>query len=232
MIKAIIVDDEPAVAVIIRYFVSNNNLPVEIVGEARNGNTAIELIERFDPGLIFCDIQMPGMNGFELMKACPNRNYVIITAYESFQYAQQALRLGAKDILLKPIEFEPLNNSISRALGWRFTQNQLTNDIIEYIQTHYNQKIEVNELAQMYYTAPSHIARTFKKHTGRSVIEYLHQVRVAKAVDLIRGTNLEIKEISEQCGYESLNNFYKYFKLNTGTTPANYRANGAVEANR
>ncbi len=223
MIRAIIADDEAAGSVIIRYFIKMGKLPIEIVDEARDGEAALEMIRRERPDLIFLDIQMPCLNGFELMRAVPDANYIIITAYESFQYAQQALRLGAKDILLKPVEFEPFCDAITRALGWKFTKNHLTNEIIEYIQQNYTQKIEVNELARMYYTTASHIARTFKKHMGMGVISYLHEVRIQKAISLMQNTDTGIKEIAETVGYENINNFYKYFKQMTGCTPAAYR---------
>lgn len=223
MIRALIVDDEPAATGIIRYFIKMSHLPIEIVGEARDGAAAMNLLELQSPGLVFLDIQMPNMNGFELMQVKPDYNYIIITAYESFQYAQQALRLGAKDILLKPVEFDALERAITRALGWKFTENALVNDIIEYVRTHYGEKIEVNELAKRYYTTASHIARTFKRHMGTTVVTYLHRVRIENAAAMIKNTDLSIKEISETCGYDNINNFYKHFKDNLSCTPAAYR---------
>lgn len=224
MIRSIIVDDEPAVAVIIRSFINMGKLPIEIVGEARDGKAALGMMRQQKPDLVFLDIQMPNMNGFELMQAMPENNYIIITAYESFHYAQQALRLGAKDILLKPVEYGALQSAITRALGWKFTQNALTNEVIQYIQTHYGEKVEVNDLAKQFYTTASHIARTFKKNMGTNVISYLHQVRIEHAAAMLRNGDMGIKEISEACGYENLNNFYKYFKDAYGCTPAVYRA--------
>lgn len=223
MIQAIIVDDEPAAAIIIRYLIKNEELPIQIVGEAQDVSTAIEMIDQHLPKLVFLDIQMPRQNGFELMRLRPNCKYIIITAYESFQYAQQALRLGAKDILLKPVEYETLRSAITRAIGWNFTQNTLTNNIVEYIQVNYSKKIEVNELARMYYTTSSHIARTFKKYMGTCVITYLHQTRIQNAQILLDTTQMGIKEIATACGYENMNNFYKYFKQFTGDTPASFR---------
>ena len=64
MIKTIIVDDEPMVAEIIRYFVKKGDLPLDIVGTADNGIIAEELIRKYQPDLVFLDIQMPMKNGF------------------------------------------------------------------------------------------------------------------------------------------------------------------------
>lgn len=223
MIRAIIADDEPAAGIIIRHLVQKSKMPIEIIGTGTDGQMTLDMIRSKNPELIFLDIQMPRMNGFEIIQAEPNRKYIIITAYESFQYAQQALRMGAKDILLKPVEYDTFCTSVGRAIGWKFTQNDMANDILEYIQKNYSQRIEVNQLAKTYYTTASHIARVFKKNMGVSVIAYLHGVRMKNAIVMLENTDLGIKEVAKSCGYENLNNFYKYFKQATGHTPAAYR---------
>lgn len=221
MTKAIIVDDEPAVAKMIQYFIDKENLPLEVVGVAYNGQQAIDLIDKVSPKIVFLDIQMPVKNGFEVMKERPNQQYIIITAYESFRYAQQALRLGAKDIILKPVEYRQLETAVVNLLGWHITNNATVNDILEYVHGNYAEKIELNKLAEHFFIAPSHLARLFKKHTGSSLITYINKVRIQKACTLL-DAGVSVKEAAEQTGYESLNNFYKYFKLYEGMTPAAY----------
>lgn len=222
MVKAIIVDYEPAVAAIITHFIEREHIPIEITGTAVNGRQAVEMIKKQEPRLVFLDIQMPLMNGFEVMKECPDIHYIIITAYESFEYAQQALRLGAKDILLKPVEYKQFIQAITRAIGWQFTPNAMVNSILEYINGHYTRKVELNQLAQMLYTTPSHMARLFKKHMGISMVAYINKVRIEKAVELLNDGQYSIKAVAELTGYDSLNNFYKYFKIHMGMTPAAY----------
>ncbi len=225
MIKAIIADDEPAAAMMIHHLITESELPIEIVGTANDGAAALSLIRSKHPDLVFIDIQMPCMNGFQVIQEEPNCRYIIITAYESFQYAQQALRLGAKDILLKPVEYDAFCHSVGKAIGWKFTKNALTNEILAYIQANYQTNIEVNQLAKQYYTTASHVTRTFKKHMGVGIVAYLHGVRIKNAVEMLEKTDVGIKEVSIACGYENLNNFYKYFKKLVGYTPAAYRDN-------
>lgn len=221
MVRAMIVDDEPAVAKMIQYFIDQKNLPLEVVGIAYNGQQAVELIDSTKPKIVFLDIQMPVKNGFEVMKERPNQQYIIITAFESFRYAQQALRLGAKDIILKPIEYRQLETAVMNLLGWNVTDNSIVNDVLEYVHSHYAEKIELNKLAEQFFIAPSHLARLFKKHTKTSLISYIHKIRIQKACALL-DDNVSVKVASENTGYESLNNFYKYFKIYTGMTPAAY----------
>ncbi len=185
MIKAIIADDERAAGIVIQHLIERSRFPIEIIGTAANGPAALDLIRSGDPDLIFMDIRMPGMNGFEIMREEPRRRYIIVTAYESFRYAQEALRLGAKDILLKPVDYDMFCSAVKRAIGWEFTQNDLTNDILEYLHGNFDKNIEVNQLAKLFYTTPGNIARTFKNNTGTSIIAYLHAIRIKNAIDML-----------------------------------------------
>lgn len=222
MIRAVICDDEKAAQNIIRHFVEAQILPVETVGTAENGREAWKIIQKEKPDLVFMDIHMPYMNGFEIIQKLTDTKVIIITAYDSFEYAQKALRLGAMDILSKPIEFEQLKQAIVRAVGWKFTGNEIANTVLEYIHAHYYEKMELETLANYTFCSPSHIARVFKKHTGMTVISYVHKVRIEKSIEKMTEEGLSVKEAAEEVGYQSLNNFYKYFKQYTGMAPAAY----------
>ena len=221
MIKAVIVDDEPAVATIIQHFIKDESLPIEVAGVADNGVNGVSMIKRLEPQIVFLDIQMPMMNGFEVIREYPQMNYVIVTAFDYFEYAQEALRLGAKDILLKPIEKEQLLKAISRAVGWNFTGNEIVDGIMEYVDKHYAEKISLSTLSEQFFVTPGHIARLFKKHVGESAVSYINRIRVEKSKKILKEGS-SVKDAAEQVGFESLNNYYKYFKLHTGMTPAEF----------
>lgn len=229
MIKAVICDDEKAALNIIRHFIEAKKLPIEIAGTAENGRDAWNLIQCVKPDLVFMDIHMPYMNGFEIISKMKESKVIIITAYDSFEYAQRALRLGASDILSKPIEFEQLEQAIVRAIGWNFTGNEAIDTILAYIYEHYNEQIELNALAELTFCTPSHIARLFKKYMGMTIISYVHKIRIEKAVYLMKEKKLAIKEAAEAVGYQNLNHFYKYFHIQMGVTPAAYLKQGRDE---
>ena len=221
MLKALIIDDEPAVATIIQHFIKEEGLPIDVVGTADNGVTGSDMIAGEKPDIVFLDIQMPLMNGFEVMQEHPDTNYIIVTAFELFEYAQKALRLGAKDIILKPVEREQLLKAISRAIGWNFTGNEIVDGIMEYINEHYSEKIGLGDLAETFYVTPGHITRLFNKYAGESVISYINRVRIEKSKKLLL-SGASVREASEAVGFGSINNYYKFFKLHTGETPAKY----------
>lgn len=226
MINAVICDDERAALNIIRHFIEAEKFPINIVGTAENGRDALNLIQCEKPDLVFMDIHMPYMNGFEIIQKVKNTKVIIITAYDSFEYAQKALRLGACDIISKPIEFEQLKQAIIRAIGWEFTGNELVDHILVYIYSNYSQKIELEHLSKLTFCSESHIARVFKKHMGVSIISYVNKVRIDKAVQLLDQESISVKEAAERTGYQNLNNFYKYFKIYVGVTPAIYVQRG------
>ena len=226
MIKGGICDDEKAALNIIRHLIEAKKLPIEIAGTAENGRDAWNLIQCVKPDLVFMDIHMPYMNGFEIISKMKERKVIIITAYDSFEYAQRALRLGASDILSKPIEFEQLEQAIIRAIGWNFTGNEVVDTILAYIYEHYNEQIELDTLAELTFCTPSHIARLFKKYMGMTIISYVHKVRIEKSIFLMDEKKLAIKEAAETVGYQNLNHFYKYFHIHMGVTPAVYIKQG------
>jgi two-component system LytT family response regulator/two-component system response regulator LytT len=91
---------------------------VEVLDTATNGLEAIRLIEQLEPELVFLDVQMPGLDGLDVIsklreKGGPLPHFVLTTAFD--QYAVEAFRLDALDYLLKPIEKERLSESVARA---------------------------------------------------------------------------------------------------------------------
>jgi len=110
--RALIVDDERlARAELARLLAAHPD--IEIAGESRNGEEALEQIARLDPDLVFLDIQMPGMTGFDLLERLEDVPQVIFTtAYN--QYALRAFEVNALDYLLKPIAPARLAQALSR----------------------------------------------------------------------------------------------------------------------
>jgi DNA-binding LytR/AlgR family response regulator len=118
--RALIVDDEPVARRVLREELEDEG--VEVVGEAENGAAALPQISTLKPDVMFLDIEMPIMNGFELLERINGGHLpavVMVTAYD--QYAIQAFEAGAIDYLLKPIGQDRLIRSLDRAR--RIAQN-------------------------------------------------------------------------------------------------------------
>lgn len=111
--KALVIDDEPAARRLMKNLLEEYRDTVEVIGEAGNGREAIEKTEQLKPDLIFLDIQMPDLTGFEVIERLTNKpNIIFTTAYE--QYAIKAFETFSIDYLLKPIKEERLQQSIEK----------------------------------------------------------------------------------------------------------------------
>lgn len=106
-IKVMVVDDEEIPRSFLKISVDWNEIGMEVVCEAGSGSEALDLIEEFNPEIIFTDIQMPFMDGLVLSRIVaetyPHIRIVILTAYKEFDYAQDSIKIGVSDFLLKPI---------------------------------------------------------------------------------------------------------------------------------
>jgi len=116
MLKVLLIDDEERATDALRLMIEKMVPEIRQVFVCNDSRKAAEMIHACQPGLVFLDIQMPHLNGFQLLEKMPNKNFKIIftTAYN--EYAIQAIRFSAFDYLLKPIDSEELQSSVQRFL--------------------------------------------------------------------------------------------------------------------
>lgn len=114
VLKTIIVDDEALARRGLKLRLSARE-DVTIIAEAKNGREALKLIDKHEPDLIFLDIQMPGIDGFEVLRRLPPGNMPIVVFVTAFNdYAIKAFEANALDYLLKPIEDSRLSEALDR----------------------------------------------------------------------------------------------------------------------
>ncbi len=111
-VATLIVDDEPVARAGMRHMLADVEW-IDCVGEASNGHSAVEAIDRLRPELVFLDIQMPGLLGTDVLKQVQQRPFVVFTTAYS-QHAVTAFELGALDYLLKPFGPERLRATLDR----------------------------------------------------------------------------------------------------------------------
>ena len=125
MIRALIVDDEPQAREIIQHLLDDQS-DIEVVGASDNGQDAVQLILERKPELIFLDIQMPELNGFEVAEVIMedyNPQIVFVTAYD--EYAIKAFEINAVDYIMKPYDDERFFQALDRAKSRISTKNDL-----------------------------------------------------------------------------------------------------------
>ncbi|MHA7583847.1 response regulator transcription factor [Paenibacillus vandeheii] len=116
--RVLIADDEPIIREGIRDSIDWVALGMEVAGEAEDGEEALELAASLNVDIVLVDMNMPFLNGIELIRRlqddCPNCRCLIISGHDEFAYAQEAVRLGVEDYILKPVQAEQLYAALAR----------------------------------------------------------------------------------------------------------------------
>ena len=115
MLRSIIVDDEPYCCETLTTLLEDSP-QVEVIAVCHNAADALAAIQKYSPDLVFLDVEMPKMNGFEMLEQLPAVNFEIIFTTSYDQYALKAIRFSAIDYLLKPIDQEELVNAVQKVI--------------------------------------------------------------------------------------------------------------------
>lgn len=212
-----------------------------VAGSAINSVQAVDEILRLRPDVVFTDIRMPELSGLELMSRLQEQGlrcaFIILSGFAEFTYAQTAIRLGAFEYCLKPISPEQggellarLRRHLDEASPGEDTpapagssENDTLNQLLRYIQEHYQEKLRLKDIASRFYLSSGYCSVLFSRYLGKTFPEYLTELRIHKACQLLRGTALSINEIAAQAGIDDYFYFNKVFKRATGLTPSQYR---------
>jgi two-component system LytT family response regulator len=114
--RTIIVDDEKLSRSVLKLLLEKHCPAVNIVAVCADGISALEAIEKYQPDLLFLDVEMPGLNGFEVLQACKDASFSVIVTTSYDHYALDAIRHNALDYLLKPIIREDLVDAVDKAI--------------------------------------------------------------------------------------------------------------------
>jgi len=133
MIKVVVADDEVRVCQLICNLIDWKSLDMEIVAVAYNGYEALNIIKNLQPDLIITDIRMPGYDGLELISLAKqikkDIEFIIISGYSYFEYAQSAIKYGVSDYILKPINKNELLNTLRKiSIKYRQKTEQLSKE--------------------------------------------------------------------------------------------------------
>lgn len=118
--NVLIIDDEPWSRQVVMSLVEWKELNLNLLGEAEDPQNALTMIKQVNPHIIITDMSMPGMTGSEFLKKLEEQfidlQIIVISGYDDFSYLQQAVRSGAIDYLLKPVDPEELNKTLKKCI--------------------------------------------------------------------------------------------------------------------
>ncbi|WP_455383633.1 response regulator transcription factor [Salinispira pacifica] len=247
--RAVIAEDEPLIRENLVKKIRRQLPDIEIVGEAEDGSSALEMLDRFHPDLLLTDIRMPVMDGLDLIRETyfnyPDVIIVVISGYDEFAYAKAALQYGVRDYLLKPISVSELRRALTRVTmqiakdrsefelesgnrSARAAQEELVDAVREFLRSHFAEPVSISDIARRFHVSAAYLARTFKSIGGVAPVRHLRDLRIAHArVLLVQRPELEVKEVAPLCGYSDQAYFCRVFKTATGVTPSEFRERDA-----
>ncbi|HEY3297127.1 MAG TPA: response regulator [Armatimonadota bacterium] len=258
--RILAVDDEPIVHRMVAAILEDSDLPVRIVGTASSGEDALRLAHELQPDVCILDINMEGMNGLELAarlsEVLESRPRIVyLTAYDRFEYAQQAIRVGADEYILKPIRRQELLAALGKIVNSLQSERisklemesarqylgalapaaekpaesrvaSIVRDVRQYIEDHYAEDISLTTAADDLCLSAGYLGSVFKGGSGFSFRAYLRAVRVNHAKKLMQESRHNLSEIAQSVGYEDVNYFSQAFLAETGVRPGEYRGSG------
>lgn len=200
---------------------------------------ARDLLEQGGVDILITDIKLPDGSGLELISKARVPAAIVITGFHEVTFAQRALREGATDFLLKPLDDEELVAAVRRAVarceelepagdaGTPLPKGPFRNPIVaaavDFIELHYEEDVSLYEAAAHLGITEGHLAGVFKAETGMTFVQALTAHRMRAAVTLLADYRNNIGEVSRRCGYRDPAYFAKVFRRHYKMSPRNYR---------
>lgn len=243
--KVYLVEDEAPIRRNICSKIDMCKLPFDVVGVFKNGRQALDSIPNIKPDVIITDIKMPIMDGLSLAENVhsnyPDILVAIISGYNDFEYARDAIKFRVTDYLTKPVDIDELNNLLLE-LKQRLDENNpdinreaetilksrhshgFLESIKEYIHIHFKENITVTDIAIEFSCNQEYLTRLFKKNTGNSLLHYIISLKIKEAKKVLRNyDDIDIQSVGEIVGYADPYYFSRIFKKYTLMTPSGYR---------
>lgn len=214
---------------------------VEIVAEAADGKKALELIGAVKPDVVFTDIKMPYMDGISLIKAVQalgiETHYVIVSAYEDFHTAKEAISSGVTEFLIKPVTYEETEavlekikrmiekkpGTVNRNLKKRYPDaHPAVLKALHVIECGYAAKISQKELAESQGMTQEYFSYLFNRDIGETFTKFLRNYRIDVAKTLLLEEGVPREEIPYSIGFSDVKYFNKVFKEVTGESVAEF----------
>jgi len=241
-LNVMIADDEGTILEGLRKLIPWEKQGFSIVCEATDGMSAVHQARIHHPDVVIIDINMPILSGLEVIKILNNELadtvFIILSGYEEFKYAKEAIHLKVAEYLLKPVKLDELSSlldSIRLKLMDRYldcenrdgeeeNSESVVYRIVNYINEHMCEPISLQQIADAFDMNPAYLSRLFKQKTGMNYHAYLNQKRICKAKSLLLSSDMSIMQISMAVGFSDYRSFTKAFKQLENTLPSHFRS--------
>lgn len=237
-IKLLIADDEDFIRNGMGNYIRAHSQRIDKIYLAANGQEALELIMLHKPDLMLLDIQMPIMNGLQVMEEADKAGIlpktIILSGYDEFKFAQKAIRYGVEEYLLKPCRsteiLKRLDKIIDHLQGKSQEQasdthnaNRIVYGALEYLNEHYNENPALADVAEKMNITSGYLSALFSQNMNGGFVETLNKIRIEHACIYLRQNQLKTYEVAYKLGFKDEKYFSKVFKKITGMAPSEFR---------
>lgn len=238
-VKLLIADDEDMIRNGLAKYIQLHTDRFDKIYLAENGQIAIDTIFRHKPELMLLDVQMPIKNGINVMQETQRAGImpvtIILSGYDEFKYAQQAMHYGAKDYLLKPSRssdiLKKLNDTADGLLGVKenkksiekSTKNGFVEIAQDYVNEHYYENLTLNEVSEKVGITAGYLSTLFSQQVNCSFIDYLNEIRIEHACTYLQQNYFKTYEIAYKVGFHDEKYFSKVFRKVIGMSPSEYK---------
>lgn len=254
MYTLMIVDDEPTILEGIKRLLDWESLGFRRIETAKSASEVMSHMLDWKPDISLMDVRIGNDMGYELIR-CMNQmgihsHYIMMSGYDEFDYAREALRCGVVDYLLKPVRREDLLECVKKIIVERMhgtipeenegkngdpvlhiayeAMSPLIHKIVMMVRVDYGGHISLKSIADKFRMNSTYLGQIFIKETGVKFSEYLMCYRLTMAKEKILNTDAKIASIASEVGYSNMNYFYQQFHQYYQMTPSEMRQGGWV----
>lgn len=255
MFKLLIVEDEEMIRKGVRYTFDWEKSDVVVIDEASNGKEGLEKIQSLKPDIVLVDVNMPIMDGISMLQnSIKEYKYsaIIISGYDEFSLAKEAIHLGVTEYLLKPLDNDQLSKALEKAKEQVsllrehvIVQNKVYNSkelitlqnkllknisysskyvaqMLNYIHNEYPQKVTIQNLVESLGVSSTYLNNQFKKETSYTFNDYLNRYRINQAINIMKTGKGKIYTIATDVGFKDYRYFINVFKKYTNCLPSDF----------
>ena len=238
VLDMIIVDDEAFMRENLRDLFPWDDLGYRVTAVFSNGQEALKSLKNKPVHVVLTDIQMPGMNGIELLRQIRHNKIsaqvVFLSAYSDFEYARQGILYGAVDYLTKPVRYQELVDLFSQ-LHTSIAEKQddshpspssreesMPAMISAYIRQH-SSDASLDACAAYMGCESAAVSAFLKQYCGMNFVEFVNREKMLWAAELLHNIRLSVGEVADAVGYANAKNFSRAFHHYYHMTPMQYR---------
>ena len=198
------------------------------VKTAGDGEEAVRLAAAAEFRIILLDLKLPGMDGLECLKRLKaegcRADIIMVTGYGNVPTAVEAMKMGARDFIEKPFMPDDLLTMVEDTLLSQIRDADLFDDpVVGYIQQHATEIGSRKDVATRLGVSLEQVSNRVQDVTGQSFRQFLHTCRLDLAKKLLHTTELDISQVSERTGFQTVQHFSRVFSKRAGVSPKNYR---------